>query len=136
MGSDSADSMDKEILAMLVRGEHVGMELRVSRGMWPHEPLRLADLVAAIVAILACEPWFPRKWEPAAEGKAVHEGGTIERLGSHRYVYRAQRAHPLDPKVLADRTERVFFSAAAAARHYLRWDLNLPGNLDGYKVVK
>jgi hypothetical protein len=65
----------------------------------------------------------------------VHEGGTIERVGRIWYVYRAQRHHPLSPTTLVEKSQRVFFTAAAAARHYLRWDLNLPGNLDGYQVV-
>ena len=43
--------------------------------------------------------------------------------------------HPLHPHVLADRGFSVFFSAKAAARHYLKWELNLPGDLDGWKVV-
>ena len=53
-----------------------------------------------------------------------------------RYIYRAQRHHPLARTVLADQMERVFFTAAGAARHYLRWDLHLPGSLDGYQVIE
>ena len=52
---------------MLLGGEHVGMELRIARGMWPHPPLRLADLVARIARELEHARWFPRPWEPAQE---------------------------------------------------------------------
>ena len=127
--------MDDELLMTLLRGEHVAMDLRIERGMWPHAPLRLADLVARIAQELEPARWFPRPWAPAQEGRVVHEGGTIERVGRMRYVYRAQRHHPLAPTLLAEQTERVFFTAAGAARFYLRWDLNLPGSLDGYQVI-
>jgi hypothetical protein len=30
----------------------------------------------------------------------------------------------------------VFSNAHDAAVHYMKWDLNLPGDLDGWKVVK
>jgi hypothetical protein len=60
----------------------------------------------------------------------------IERQGNDRYVYRAARAHPGDPYVLAESIERVFSSAGHAARYYLKWDLHLPGDLDGWKVIE
>ena len=128
--------MDDAILMMLLRGERVAMDLRTQLGMWPQGPLRLHDLVARVVKELRRERWFPQKWEPAEQGKVVHEGGTIERVGPFRFVYRNQRHHPLSPTTLAEQSDRTFFTAAGAARHYLRWDLNLPGNLDGYHVVK
>jgi len=37
--------------------------------------------------------------------------------------------------VLAEQTEKVFSSSQDAARYYLKWDLNLPGDLDGWTVV-
>src|SRR5262249_8184106 len=79
--------------------------------------------------------WFPREWKPAELGESVCEGGVIERQSSSRYVYRAQRHHPTRPDILAEQTETVFSSAEDAARHYLKWDLNLPGKLDGWVVV-
>jgi hypothetical protein len=127
--------MDDVIMMMLLRGEHVSMELRLDRGAWPHDPLRLEDLVARIVQALEHERLFPRVWQPARPRETVHEGGTIERLAADRYIYRAQRHHPVNPAVVGDSIERVFPSAEAAARHYLRWALNLPGKLDGYAVI-
>ncbi|MFO0826570.1 MAG: hypothetical protein U0572_00330 [Phycisphaerales bacterium] len=40
------------------------------------------------------------------------------------------------PTVLAAESERTFDSAQSAADHYLRWELRLPGDLDGWKVVE
>ena len=136
MNARDAEPLDDVILMALLRGDRRGKELREQRGWRPHGPLRLRDLVARIVGELERDRWFPRRWEPAEPGNAVHEGGTIERLGPTRYVYRTQRHHPLSPTTLAERYERRFFTAAGAARHYLRWDLNLPGDLGGYRVIK
>jgi len=69
------------------------------------------------------------------QGEAVWESGIIEHQSSSRYVYRAQRHQPINPTVLAEQTEKVFSSAEEAASHYLKGDLNLPGDLDGWKVV-
>ena len=112
------------------------MEERVSRGAWPHPPLKLEDLVQQVAALIQVEAAFPRPWSAAEPGKAVHEGGVVIREASDRFVYRTQRHHPLDPTVLADSAEKVFGSADAAARHYLKWDLRLPGNLDGWEVIR
>jgi hypothetical protein len=49
-------------------------------------------------------------------------------------VYCCQRAYPLNPYEVAEVAERRCISAMAAARLYLKWDLHLPGDLDGWKV--
>jgi hypothetical protein len=85
--------------------------------------------------MLQSEDWFPREWKPAELGQPVWEGGVIERHSSSRYVYRAQRHHPTNPNLLAEQTEKVFSCAEDAAHQYLKWALNLPGNLDGWTVV-
>jgi hypothetical protein len=96
----------------------------------------MKTLVQAIREVLEQERWFPRVWEPAKEGEAINEHGVIERVGPLWYIYRKQRHHPIMPWVLAEQTQRVFLTAGGAARCYLRWDLNLPGRLDGYEVVR
>jgi len=128
--------MDEETLTMLLRGEHINMPARIERGLWPHPPLRFADVLAHLARLLPQHRWFPREWQPHREGEPVHEGGTIERQKLDRYVYRAARAHPIHPCILAQTTEHVFSSAEAAAAHFLKWDLHLPGDLDGWKVIK
>jgi hypothetical protein len=37
--------------------------------------------------------------------------------------------------MLAEETHKEFDSAESVAKHYLKWDLNLPGDLDGWKVI-
>ena len=127
--------MDKDSLVFLLRGGHLSVEERLARGIWPHPPLEMSALVETIAEVLEKEEWFPRRWEPAAPGKPVREGGTIQRIGPRRFIYRAQRHHPLNTTVLANSSETVFPTAREAVRHYLRWDLNLPGKLDSWKVI-
>ena len=110
------------------------MPERIHRGIWPHPPLSFSEVLAHLTKLLSQQRWFPREWRPHREGECVHEGGTIERQGLVRYVYRAARAHPAQPQVVAESTERVFCSAEDAARYFLKWDLHLPGDLDGWKV--
>jgi len=128
--------IDTSLLEQLLRGAHVSMEERISRGAWPHPPLKFDDLAQLVAALIQAESTFPRPWCAAELGKAVHEGGVVIREAPDRFVYRTQRHHPLDPTALADSAETVFRSADAAAKHYLKWDLGLPGNLDGWEVIR
>jgi hypothetical protein len=130
-----AQRMDSESLTLLLRGQHINMPDRLERGLWPHPPLRFSDLVQHLAEILRRGTPFPRFWLAHKKGQVVVEGGVIEK---HRdgYIYRSQRSAPLDPSALAETNERRFESAEAAASHYLRWDLHLPGDLDGWKVIR
>lgn len=127
--------MDSETLTFLLRGGHLNVPDRIKRGLWPHPPIQFADVLERLTAILVSERWFPCEWQPAVPNEPVREGGVIERQAPSRYIYRTQRHHPTVPTLLAERSETVFKSAEAAARHYLKWDLHLPGDLDGWQVI-
>jgi len=129
--------VDDETLLFLLKGGHLSMPDRIARGAWPHPPLSFA----AVANYLATVPeqnevWFPYQWEPHREGQPGREGGTIERQNNHQYVYRSAAAYPVSPTILHRVVETVFSNAHDAALHYLKWDLHLPGELDGWKVVK
>jgi hypothetical protein len=128
--------IDPTLLERLLRGGHVDMEERISLGAWPHPPLKLDELIDVVASLIDRDAVFPRPWEPAVPGQPVHEGGVVIREKPKRYVYRTQRHHPMNPTLLAETAETVFRSAHAAAKHYLKWDLGLPGTLDGWKVVR
>jgi hypothetical protein len=108
---------------------------RLARGIWPHPPLRFPDLVQILADCLRNSEWFPDQWRPPQKGQLVREGGNIERLGTDRYLYRAQSSNPLDPTLVTHSGEVLFTNAEDAASHYLIWDLHLPGDLDGWKVI-
>ena len=129
--------MDSETLLFLLKGGHLSVPDRIARGAWPHAPLPL-DYITDYLAIVLeqGDASFPYRWEPHRPGQLVREGGTIERQGVDRYVYRTNAHHPTSPTTLSETAETVFSNARAAAVHYLTWDLHLPGDLDGWKVVK
>lgn len=97
--------------------------------------MRLSDLVCHLAEVLRRETWFPGAWRPHAKGQVVMEGGFIEKQ-VNGYVYRSQRAAATNPCALAEKIERTFTNAQDAASHYLKWDLHLPGDLDGWKVIE
>ncbi len=128
--------MDAETLAYLLRGGRLSLSERIERGVWPHPPLKLSCLVRHLACLIKAEQWFPRPWQPAVPGESVWEGGVIERVSPGKYIYRTQHHHPLDPTVLAGYAEKTFTSSKRAAAWYLKWDLHLPGNLDGWQVIR
>jgi hypothetical protein len=128
--------MDSETLTTLLRGEHINMPDRVARGVWPHAPLNFSEVLDHLSKLLEQNKWFPKAWHPHREGNSVDERATIERLDTGQFVYRAARAHAIQPQALTQTTEQSFPNARDAARHFLRWELRLPGDLDGWKVVE
>jgi hypothetical protein len=127
--------MDKGTLTFLLRGGHLSMSERIERGLWPHDPLKFSAVVKHLADVIQYERWFPCEWQTATQGEPIREGGIIERKARFLYVYRVQRHCPDNPYVLAGQSQKVFYSARRAARHYLKHDLYLPGDLDGWKVV-
>ena len=127
--------MDSETLTLLSQGQHINMPDRLARGLWPHPPMHFCDLEQHLAGILRCGTSFPRLWLAHRKGQVVVEGGVIDKHGDG-YIYRSQRAVPLNPRVLAETSELRFSSAEEAAVHYLHWDLHLPGDLDGWKVIR
>ncbi len=126
--------MDDDTLTFLLRGGHLGLAERVARGLWPHPSLEFRTLARHLARVARREGSFPGPWQPHERGQPVREGGVIERRGPLRYLYRAQRHFATDPYSVAEVYQRRFLSAVAAARYYLRWDLHLPGDLDGWRV--
>lgn len=128
--------MDTESLDYLLRGGHYNMPDRIARGIWPHAPLKMGDLVAHIVASLDREPWFPRAWVPRANGEIIDDVMVIEKQTANRFVVRSRRASVYDLRQIGEQSEKTFGNGKEAARHYLKWELNLPGDLDSWKVIE
>jgi len=127
--------MDDNSLLFLLRGGHYNMSDRIKMGLWPHPPLKLSEVIDCLARAVESETWFPYEWKPAA-GEPVREGGIIERQSSSSYIYRSYRHSATDPKILAEQSEEVFSSSQAVALYYLKWDLHLPGDLDGWQVIE
>ena len=153
-------NLPPEILTALLRGEHIDVERREALGLRPEETLRYADVVAHLAGVISRSEWFPRPWEEHVPGQCVDENIVVQNLragdrdggggggrreagagrrrwpGSPRFVCHARRHHPVDPTALVEEAHRRFWRARGAAGYYLRFQLGLPGDLGGWKVVR
>jgi hypothetical protein len=140
--------MPPEILTALLRGEHLGAEQREELGLLPEEALRYRDVVAHLAGVISRYDWFPRPWEEHVPGQSVDETIVIQNLrlgagagrrrwpGAPRFVCHARRHAATDPRALVEEAHKRFWSARRAAEFYLHFQLGLPGDLDGWKVVR
>ena len=127
--------MDSQTLTRLLKGEHLSMPERLALGLWPHPPISYDEVFDHLVKLLQESQWFPRPYHPHRPGEPVDEYPTIERVSEDQFVYRAKRGQPWNSSEIAASLERPT-TAHEAAELYLRWGLNLPGDLDGWKVVR
>lgn len=127
--------MDEKTLKFLLRGGHLSMSARIEKGLWPHPPLKYSDVLDCLIRTIETETWFPYEWKPVA-GELIYEGGIIERISSSEYIYSICRHSPINPRLLAEQTKKVFTYPKEVAEYYLKWDLHLPGDLDGWQVIE
>jgi hypothetical protein len=123
--------MDADTLTRLLRGEHLSVPERIRRGAWPHPPLRMSELVQRLSEVLEQQSRFPDAHLGAPPGAPAAEGVFIERQAPGRFICRSRRTFPS-----FEESDSAFSSAEEAARFYLQWGLNLPGDLDGWQVVE
>jgi hypothetical protein len=127
--------VDADSLTEILSGRHFSMPERISRGLWPHEPMRLGDLVRHLSGVIRSRPWFPALFCPAAPGEVVADVTTIERRGPHEYIVHVQRSGASGFTIAATGSS-TFTSAEAAAAEFLRQEFRLPGDLDGWTIVE
>jgi hypothetical protein len=142
-------NLPPDILTALLRGEHIDVERREALGLRPEETLRYREVVAHLAGLISRSEWFPRPWEEHVPGRSVDENIVIQNLrvrgdaagrrrwpGSPRYICHARRHAATDPTALVEESHWRFWRARRAAAYYLRFQLGLPGDLDGWKVVR
>jgi hypothetical protein len=130
-------NIDDETLTFLLKHGHLDQHELLKRGLDPSKPLKFIEVVKYLAKVLQKEKWFPRYWKPEAEGEAIYEMIIIERRLPFLFICHVQRHSSLNPTLLVERKQRIFFSANSAARFYLKYDFGLPnGRLDGWKVVR
>jgi hypothetical protein len=121
--------VDPETLTEILRGRHLSVPERIRRKAWPHPPLSMAHLIEHLEKVLEHEDFFPDP-KMGLDGDSVAEGVFIEKQGPHRFVCTSRLTFPV-----LKQSQRSFARAADAAAFYLRWGLQLPGDLDGWKVI-
>jgi len=120
--------MDDETLTYLLKGGHLNMEERTSRGAWPHPPLRYEDVRAHLIKIIEQEEWFPCDLSSNREGVVIQNTG-------NKYICHSLCHSALGPQFGIRKSQRSFRSAKKAADFYLKSDLHLPGDMDSWKVI-
>jgi len=120
--------MDTDTLTLLLKGGHLNMEERKEKGIWPHPPLKYSDILKNLIKIIECEEWFPCDLSVGREGVVIQnkKGKFI----CHSLAYSAYGS-----PMVSKKSKKIFRSSKEAARFYLEWDLHLPGDLDGWKVI-
>lgn len=126
--------MPPEILTRLLEGAHFDTSEREALGLLPTEVLRYAEVRDHLESLLVAREWFPARSSVAADGEPIHEGITIHRVSSKVFTCYVQRTSAIDPSVLAEKSSCKCRSAREAADYYLKWELDLPGRLDGWPV--
>ena len=130
-------NIDDETLTFLLKHGHLDRQELLKRGIDSDQPLKYAEVVNHLAKVLQKQEWFPRFWEPEAEGEAIYEGIIVERKLPFLFVCHVQHHSPLNPTLLAGRKSRTFFFARSVARFYLKFDFGIPnGTLDGWEVVR
>ena len=126
--------MDRKHLSFLLRGGHFNMEDRTELGIWPHDPIAVTECVSVIREHLDLMGFYPAPYEPPVPGEFAGDVCALEKVSRFRYIFHSHNAAPLNPYELRGQTSKRFWSASRAIRRYLKWQLCLPGDLDGWKI--
>ncbi len=126
--------MPPDILTFLLRGGHLNVEDRKAKGLWPNEHLRYSEILKHLARIIQSEEWFPRRMPGHKSGDLVYEGTFVERVSPTRFICHSRSSSAYAPRTIAAYSKKEFTNARDAADFYLKWELNLPGNLDSWPV--
>ncbi len=119
--------MDKETLTFLLKGGHINVPDRISKGIWPHPPLKYTDVRTHLTEVIENCEWFPCD---LSEGR---EGVVIQNING-KYICHSLQYSAYGPPIISEQSQKKFKTSKKAADFYLKWDLHLPGDLDSWKV--
>ena len=120
----------KSALLILLAGGHIDVPTRDSLCINRDTVLKLHDLVKLVVGEVKANGKFPLEHD----ANIPQDGMCVVRKG-WRYSCISLRTRADNPTVVAEQCEKSYFLCSSAVKDYLRWNLNLPGRLDGIKVV-
>jgi hypothetical protein len=126
--------MDKQTLLFLLKGGHMDMQVRIKKGLWPHKPLKINECVEVISEYLQSNKCFPVSWVEKKNGMLIGDLLVIEKISEKEFVCHYRYSHPTDLLKISEEGKKRFKTAQAAIKYYLRHELYLPGDLDGWKV--
>jgi hypothetical protein len=126
--------MDSETLTEILSGRHLNLEERAERGVWPHASLQYDDVLSHLTKVITERQWFPRSLPTTERPPWVADFVIIERRKADEFLVHFQSAGP-SAQTVAEQGIHRFSRPEEAAAFYLKWALNLPGDLDGWTVV-
>lgn len=126
--------MSKDILTRLLKGNHINVEERKQLGLWPLEELKYEAILRHLVELITASEWFPFEPLTSIDGETIYEGIIIHQESPKQYVCYSSRAYALNPNSIAEQSAVSYSSPKKAAEYYLKWELKLPGRLDGWIV--
>ncbi|MFA5337890.1 MAG: hypothetical protein WC330_06125 [Candidatus Omnitrophota bacterium] len=110
------------------------MQVRIKKGLWPHKPLKINECVEVISEYLQSNKCFPVSWVEKKNGMLIGDLLVIEKISEKEFVCHYRYSHPTDLLKISEEGKKRFKTAQAAIKYYLRHELYLPGDLDGWKV--
>lgn len=103
------------------------MEERVQKGLWPHPPLEYTDVLKHLSSLIQSQEWFPR------DIAIPREGIFIQNVNG-KFICHCLAYGPFGNRRENEDKSYEFNNAKDAADYYLRNDLHIPGDLDGWVV--
>ena len=121
--------MDSETLTFLLKGGHINVPDRISKGIWPHPPLKYKNVRAHLAKLIENIDWFPCDLSFGKEGVVIQNTGS-------KYICHTLNYSAFGAPIVSEKKQQEFKTSKGAADFYLKWDLHLPGDLDSWKVEK
>ena len=119
--------MDRDTLTYLLKGGHINVPDRISKGIWPHPPLKYKDVRAHLVSLIENTEWFPCDLTSGKEGVVIQNK-------NGKYICHVLHYSAFGAPIVSEKKIKKFKKPEEAADYYLKWDLFLPGDLDSWKV--
>ena len=132
----SANEMNDEILLNILSGHHYNMVDRRELGVWPHTTISMCRCISVIQKSLLEKKYFPRKYKSPTPGKNVGDVMAIEVVEEGRYILHSHIASQYNLAAISEESHVLYETAESVIREYLKWELGLPGDLDGWKVTE
>ena len=121
------------VLHRLLLGEHIDTQERDLLGISPTTRIKIDELACFLAGTIQTTKRFPPESKKESLSP-VYEGIVITKMPDGRYSCVAKRTYADNPNLVAERVETIFNDSLSAAKHSLKWDLALPGTLDGITV--
>ncbi len=121
------------IIRALLKGKHIDVKERAQKGAPVTAILKYGDILRVLKDMINESRIFPFDFNDSEYTN--YEGIVIERK-DEKFLCHSQRMHPTNPGEIVEKITKEFDNIDEAANYYLKWALNLPGDLDGYKVIE